>query len=355
MKDFCCEEMARFRSLFPENRNRTISQAYYEWKISRNPYGAGRIHLEKREDLVVGSATLTPKPLWVHGKAVPGAEIGDTFTHPDYRRQGIFTAGVKACLQAAGQRGLQVVYGTPNSQSLPGYEKNLDFFQMKSVRLRCFTKICRPGMLLLKCLIKICLFQNLSGQRKCLRQLRRQMKTVCPTVSSWPEGTMREWEVVRLEELDEPIDGLWGDPRFDFFVIRDQTYIRWRYLQNPDPYTVFAARKSQQYLGYLVVKYSKDGRTGFVCDFITRNDDPAVFRDLLIHAEKEMRRKKVFFIQIYCPSASPYAKVLRQSGYWEDLSEPDKPIILYSGTDTGRRLLEGHANSHFTLADCDNI
>ncbi len=47
----------------------------------------------------------------------------DTATHPDYQGRGIFRRLTLAALPAMADDGVQFVFNTPNSQSLPGYLK----------------------------------------------------------------------------------------------------------------------------------------------------------------------------------------------------------------------------------------
>lgn len=53
-------------------------------------------------------------------------EIGETWTAEKHRRKGLFSQLVKHCVGYATEKGADVVFGTPNAQSAPGYQK-LDF------------------------------------------------------------------------------------------------------------------------------------------------------------------------------------------------------------------------------------
>ena len=89
--------MALHRAQFPANARRSISREYYEWKIYKNPVMAGYIHLEVRNGHVVGSSTLMPRRIAILDEIVLGAEWGDSFTPPEYRRQGINARALSAC------------------------------------------------------------------------------------------------------------------------------------------------------------------------------------------------------------------------------------------------------------------
>ena len=60
--------ISEFRALFGENKLRSTSTEYYEWKILRNPHQEGKICLERMEGIIVGSETITPKKISTYGK-----------------------------------------------------------------------------------------------------------------------------------------------------------------------------------------------------------------------------------------------------------------------------------------------
>lgn len=105
-----CARIASFRADLNENPHRSISEAYFRWKIDQNPFGAGHVALERRGNIDVGSATLTPKRIYALGGVVFGAEIGDTFTLKDYQRQGIFSRCVTECREYAVRNGIDIIY-----------------------------------------------------------------------------------------------------------------------------------------------------------------------------------------------------------------------------------------------------
>ena len=69
-------------------------------------------------------ASFTPKKFKVCSEIIIVSEIGDTFTDPNYQRQGIFSTLVNSVREDALKYSrVQLLYGTPNENSLPGYEK----------------------------------------------------------------------------------------------------------------------------------------------------------------------------------------------------------------------------------------
>lgn len=72
---------------------------------------------------VVATCFISGKMLNINKKQIFAYEIGETATKLEHQRKGLFSKLVKACLAYAFDNGAELVYGTPNSQSTPGYQK----------------------------------------------------------------------------------------------------------------------------------------------------------------------------------------------------------------------------------------
>ncbi len=348
-----CESMSNFRKLFVRNLTRSISKEYYRWKILDNPYSRGHIALEFKDDLVVGSASITPKKLNILGTEVLGAEIGDTFTHPDYRRIGVFSRVVKECTEYAKSAGIHLIYGTPNSESLPGYQNKLEFPPCLHTKIKHMYKYVRVDSLqkAAKRRLKIGFIAGVLSRvyfsyLTLLSSIKNRNKTLKPlTIETQP--------ILKFEKI---IDGLWGTKREDyvFFSVRDADYFHWRFLANPDEYVILGAKANNEYVGCIVLKLSRNEEIciGSICDFITYEDNIDIFSHLLSIAEKVLYDAGAHRIELHCAIASPYYKPICNYGY---LTREDKPIIVYSGTDMGKQVLKSSLKWQFTLADSDNI
>jgi hypothetical protein len=66
------------------------------------------------------------------GAQILVAQSGATMTHPDHQKKGLFVTLAKMTFEAAQKEGVQFIYGFPNENSLPGFEKKLNWsFQDK--------------------------------------------------------------------------------------------------------------------------------------------------------------------------------------------------------------------------------
>lgn len=347
--------ISEFRAIFGENKLRSTSKEYYEWKLFKNPYQQGKIYLERKEGIVVGSTTITPKKISIFGKELMAAEIGDTFTHPEYRRQGIFSRGVNACTRYAISQGIKVIYGTPNSQSLPGYQNKFGYPLCPFIKLNYMTKHRRNLLTAMKSIAKLILHRKAEPAKLFLRAMLKRRFSPSSFSRSKVSARKKSFDVFTVDKITDEIDGLWGSPRYIFFTIRDKTYLNWRYFSNPDEYQIIVAKSGSDYLGYIVTKLSRNKKVGTICDFITIDDRLDVFHILIEKAEQLLDKAGVYLIQLRCVDSSPYYQALLDQAYLEDGSDSRQPVIVYSGSDCGKTLLKTDAKWHFTISDSDNI
>jgi len=340
--------MSFFRESFGLNPFRSTAPEYYKWKISENPSMQGFTHLEMRDGNTAGSATLTPKRLSVMGEELLGTEIGDTFTHIGYRRQGIFTRCVCECTDYAISVGLQVIYGTPNSESLPGYEKKLGYPRCPFANVRKMIKHTSVRS------IEKAMSSRLGWHPRPRILARILLWYFSARIKRLEER--RSFDIVPVDRFAVGIDGLWGRSRTDycFFTVRDESYLNWRFFENPDRYEVYAAIEDDRYLGYVATKLftSEDMVVGTICDFVTSNDRVDVFADLINEVESKFKEWGVEYIQVWCVEGSPYFWHLARSGY---LKRAEIPVIVFASTEIGKQLVQMKGIWHFTMADSDNI
>jgi hypothetical protein len=102
-------------------------------------------------DNVIGVASITRKRMWDGQQEVRAAKIGDTYSDPDFRREGqaaqpypsahnpdeylsrsVLGRLVTETRERAQRAGISLIYGTPNRNSMPGYVNRLQFFDYQS-------------------------------------------------------------------------------------------------------------------------------------------------------------------------------------------------------------------------------
>ena len=136
-----------FNEQFPGVFYPECTPELFEWKLgSSNPAGRGFLTVAICNGLVIGTASGTRKVLSEKGKKFEAIEIGDTFTHPDFRKSGkcispsslaknndkylsvsVFGRLVSETISRAQKSGIEFIYSTPNENSKPPYVKRFNF------------------------------------------------------------------------------------------------------------------------------------------------------------------------------------------------------------------------------------
>lgn len=120
---FSADSVAEFDTLFAENgfSHDDLTQTRRRWWCFENPAGGAFFAIVAGRK-IAATSYLGGKVLAVAGQTIQSFEIGETATRPEHQRKGLFSRLVKAS-QAHGSSAPTLIYGTPNSQSTPGYAK----------------------------------------------------------------------------------------------------------------------------------------------------------------------------------------------------------------------------------------
>jgi GNAT superfamily N-acetyltransferase len=216
--------IALWKVAFPEGESERADLKYWNWQFRDNPAGFGRIRVAVAEDTIVGQYAIIPMRLQIEGEPVLATLSLDTMTHPDYRRQGMFTTLARELYAQLGHDGLSMTYGFPNENSLWGFTTKLQWAHICSLPV--YVKPLRPSAIV----------ERITSSH--LLALAASPFVDLATKVVFPSGTMPDKaraSVRWLERFDSRIDGLWQtvyDHR-KIAVVRDATYLNWRYFLNP--------------------------------------------------------------------------------------------------------------------------
>lgn len=104
-----------------DNDNRT--NEYWEWKHNNNPFGKSFVMLAFDKDLLIGVRSFMRWEWSKKSYIYKCVRCVDTVVHPNYRRRGLFSIMTLKGLEIMKNEGVDFVFNTPNSNSLPGYLK----------------------------------------------------------------------------------------------------------------------------------------------------------------------------------------------------------------------------------------
>ena len=262
------------------------SAALFFWKLSEvNPSGKGILVVAKINEKIIATASLTIKRVIVDGVEMLSGEIGDTYSAEKLRRlaipgsllmtnqdanhyvnKSIFGRLVSEITNLAETLGCQIIYGTPNQNSLPGYVKKLGFSEIKGYKN---TSRSMPTSLY---------FEHTA------RVPRAILKICIPIISKIfflyrsfilnffkPSGVI----VKNSLPLDKDINGLWESckPSKGFSLIKDSKYYNYRFRDHPLEQYDYHSFYLNGELSCVIVSCIKTDKTGndiiIICDHLT--------------------------------------------------------------------------------------
>jgi GNAT superfamily N-acetyltransferase len=99
------------------------SEALWRWKHLDNPFGASPVILAELDGKLIGVRAFLRWGFWADEAIHKACRAVDTAVHPNHQGQGIFKKLTLSLIEEMEKEGLDLIYNTPNADSLPGYLK----------------------------------------------------------------------------------------------------------------------------------------------------------------------------------------------------------------------------------------
>ncbi len=328
-----------------DTTRRSHDKLYYYWKFINNPYGLGKMWIVYDNDIVVGMAAFTPKNIKIAFHNPMTAEIGDTFTHPKYQRKGIFSILVNSVRDdAIRNSGIEFIYGTPNTNSLPGYEKKLNFAQIPSANVYNYILPIQIDKIL---------------KSKYGNSLAIKFLSICTRVfydlryNQWK--SVNSSDVTIVNKISSEMSTLWEQvaENLDVITVRDKKYLKWRFVSNVDKYIIWHIRKNEKLIGYTITKSGlwNGLKVLYIADYLILPNHQKCAKKIICAIIKYANDKGYDMISCWSVKNNDFTKILSKLGFLRDKSIP---IICYAN-DLGKKVIESNYKWHFTMADSDNI
>ena len=322
------------------------SMEYFQWKIIENPLKPGVINLVWTPTGIGSVASLTPKVLLFKGQPLLAAEIGDTFTDPAYQRQGMFSLLVNQTRVDGNNLGIDFIYGTPNDQSLPGYEKHTDFKPIAGIEVIALNFPVHIVWALQTRLPWI------------IASTFGFLWTLLVQLWVWVQRLLNarhDWRIEKVSVLPIDWDSFWEEARStsDFLFSRERNFLKWRYFDNPNCYHVLIARRAGRICGYLVYRLVADERmpTLRIADYLSAPGEESVIVSLINSAVRAALEMGAVKVSAWCPSSNPYFRQFRAYGFQRGGAIP---VICHQST-FAKKMQQECQTWHFSLGDSDNV
>ena len=274
------------------------------------------------------------------------AEIGDTYTGEKFQRRGLFVSLVSAISSLDVNSKFDFIYGTPNSQSLPGYLKKTSFQLLANLKVCSWLmplstkivhrKIPRIPVSLIKIADSVLIFM--------LNLHLRLIKIIQPTVVSIAESTILpdDWNSFATQFTSQ----------FDHVFCRSKASVEWRFIASPLKYRKLFLLLNGQTIGYIFYRevLQDYGTTVIIADYGVLENKRHLFKYLFACAVKQALDIGAKSINGWCVEKSQLACFLKNIAF---ISNTPVPVIARNHKDSNFSLLAG--NWHFTIGDTDNI
>jgi hypothetical protein len=291
--------------------------------------------------------SIVPKKVFFSGEETVVAEIGDIYTEPAYQRKGLFALLAHRCTEDAMACGIRFIYGLPNQQALPGWEKRGNFAIMPGVRIK---------SLIIPLDIKPLL------QRKFHWLVGHYASSLFYTMI-WGYFSLRKvfyrppssLTTEEITSIPPEWEEFWKEARtsFDFILARDGQTMNWRYFLNPNRYRFYIVREKQLIIGYLVYRIIFDASVTalVVADYLSLPGREKDLHVLLFKVLDDAVMAGVTKINVWSTANGGYIDAFKDFGFIE---RSEIPIIAYRN-DYARSLQNSCRKWHFTVGDSDNV
>jgi len=281
------------------------NKEWWKWMFRDGPAGPAIISLAVVKQRIIAQMASIWVMIQIGDKATRGTHGVDLMVHPDYRRQGVFTALGKKGQEDLLNRSRSITYGTPNDQSRPGFVNRLNALPICEVPL--LVKVIDWGAVL-KQRYK---FPALAG--KILGNIWERITNRKPSLKA--AGIIVE----EVFSFDEQIDKFWEKASRikNIMIIKDMKYLNWRYIAKPGhEYRIFLARKQDEIAGYVVLKLQEGARSiGYIIDFLTLPGEDNVAELLITIALRHLKAAGAAKASCWMLEETPYYGTLRKLGF----------------------------------------
>jgi GNAT superfamily N-acetyltransferase len=260
---------------------------YFRWKHLENPFGRSYMIVAESEGRIIGFRALMRWRFRIEDHTIEAVRPVDTVTHPDHRGRGVFSRLTHTALDSIRDE-VDLVFNTPNSNSLPGYLK-MGWQVVGQVPV--WIRVCRPASYVV---------WKLRG-----RQVGGEPQLERPIVAA-PSAA----EVL----ADDAVTGLLQAeevPSWGYSTASSVAYLRWRYATAPLlGYHAVREERNGNLIGLAFFRVRPHGSLWglSVGDLIVRPGDVRTARRLLGAARRAAR---VGYVATSFPRATAAARASR--------------------------------------------
>ncbi|MFH2058520.1 MAG: hypothetical protein ABIJ59_06440 [Pseudomonadota bacterium] len=349
-----------FRQFKHPDSGNMWSTVYFRWKLINNPVGKGLLSCAIYGDEIIGTASMTLKRIWLNQITMIGAETGDTFTNSEFSKNGkkadvyyeknaslprskeYIDVSVMGRLlyentQKAQEDNINIIYGTPNEQSLAGYIKKLDYYchSDKIVHLM------KPTVLFMNIILSR-YFGQLNKYGKFIINWLYKLNKIIENMYSkyWKFRQLSAgYSIETIGNLDESFDSFWNriKHQYQFSLVKDREYFCYRFIDTVHArYSIFVLKKKHEIFGILVTRNitSSDGsKMCYIADWLIDKTRQNILTYLLSHVVNKALRDDISSFRTWVVN-----KNLFSAFYKLGFMKYSKTPIIFFKSDLGEQI-----------------
>ena len=316
----------------------------YVWIYQNNPHGKALtwVAVDRQTDRIVGCTSVFPRKMWVHDRIELGSIGADTYVDPMWRRKGIAEALHRFSLKGMHENDIRLEFGFPLIENLGAFRRAGAYLPGNYVSARLFLSI-KPFLMKFK-LNGFVPYTILKALDKVFQQIM---------VTRALAAHESKYSVSEFNDFDESFEVFSQEilPVFKICCLRDCSYLRWRFLDNPfRKYTLIkmVRNKDSRLIGFAALEVSEEN--AHISEFFTRPEDDIV--EALITAiirfgiDNSLRS-----VSVVTDPSGTYSNGFASLRF--RFQHSDQRMLEVLG-ESGGDALEELANWYITYADVDN-
>lgn len=287
-----------------ESQYRGTSGRYYDWMYFQNPAGKALVFRARHHGKLVSSFAIAPKVFSIEGKRVVVGKTMDMFTHPDYQGMGIMKRLLTLSYDAAKGKAINIFYVTPSVNSYPIFLKKMGY--REDFHVSYLMGLLRTGPLL-----------KLKWKIPATGALGAIIDGALHLGAKLTRPPLRSAVLEEVVEFGSDLDTLWKSiDHWPVTMIKDSTYMNWRYIKHPDKYIVFRLVGNARTRGFVVLKWTlRQGlKIGEIVDWVCDRNDGDAMSTMIILAIRHIREAGCVAAQTWSIRGSGTERLLRAAG-----------------------------------------
>lgn len=277
-----------FSAAFKED----MPEEFWHWKYLQNPLASpdSEVVVALDGDKIVGARPFMLAKMWLGNEEVKVAEHTNTMVHPSYQRQGIFNKMGKFAIQWLREEGFALSYGFPVPRARPGFLSQ--GYRIVAEQEKIFRAV-NPRKLVFSQMNNKWLGKSVSFLYEGLANFKRREKS---TKSSL-------FQFITCDKVTDEVAEVYatrGNSKID--LVRDESYLRWRFDHHPKHrYNYVLAKSGGRLLGYAVTSVQVKAKGvvfGTIVDHVVKDSDIACYQALISQCLERLQEQECDILSI---------------------------------------------------------